>query len=57
MPAAACILSDVTDTAGKVFQAEHGMRRCKVCEKLFPPAEAARHASVPCQPEPPKATS
>jgi hypothetical protein len=42
----------VTEGSGKVFKAEQGMRRCKVCEELFTRAAAAQHSTVPCQPKP-----
>jgi hypothetical protein len=37
-----------TEIVGKVFVVVGGKRRCLVCEKLFPPEEAAAHATAPC---------
>ncbi len=40
-----------TDRIGKVFKVEQGMRRCLVCEELFAPRAAAKHADVVCNPK------
>jgi len=37
-----------TDRIGKVFKVEQEMRRCLVCEELFTPRAAAKHADVAC---------
>lgn len=44
----------MAETAGKVFLAEQGMRRCQVCEELFTREDAAQHASVPCEAKEPE---
>lgn len=40
-----------TDRIGKVFKVEQRMRRCLVCEELFAPRAAARHADAACIPK------
>jgi hypothetical protein len=38
------------ETVGKVFVVVRGMRRCLICESVFTPTEAAKHAATPCYP-------
>lgn len=41
-------LSASTDQIGKVFVVVRGMRRCLICERVFTPTRAIRHAENPC---------
>ena len=38
------------ETVGKVFIVVRGMRRCLICDGVFPPREAADHAATLCYP-------
>jgi hypothetical protein len=33
---------------GKVFVVVGGMRRCLVCDRVFTPTHASKHATTPC---------
>jgi len=39
---------DRVEFVGKVFVVVGGMRRCLVCDRVFAPTQAAKHATVPC---------